>query len=143
MARAIIPDQQDENINLGKFMHEHSYKRNEKEISFGNVKFDIVFQSKNEVVIGENKKSSKYSEASKAQLLYYLKVLKEAGVNAKGVLLYPSERKKVKVELNEEMEKYLQDVIEDIEKLSLLPKPPEVKKISFCKNCGYREFCFA
>ncbi len=143
MMRNIVPDQHDENIDLGRFMHEFYYKRDKKEIAFGNVKFDILFQSKNEIVIGENKKSSKYEEASKWQLLYYLKVLKKAGINAKGQLVYPSERKRVNLELTKEVEDELNNIIDEIEKLSKMKKPPKVKKISFCKNCGYREFCFS
>ncbi|MFD3157029.1 CRISPR-associated protein Cas4 [Haloimpatiens sp. FM7330] len=143
MARGIVPDQNDENVDLGKFMHEHSYKRNEKEITFGNVKFDILFKSKDKLVIGENKKSSKYNEASKWQLLYYLKVLKKAGVNAEGVLVYPNERKRVEIKMDEKSEMKLDKMVDDIEQLSILSKPPKVEKIPFCKKCAYREFCYA
>ncbi len=49
------------------------------------------------------KKSSKFEEASKIQLLYYLRELEKAGINAKGgVLLYPEERKRIDVELTRE-----------------------------------------
>ena len=104
MNRNIVPDQHDENIELGRFIHENSFTRNDKEITFGNVKFDVIFKNKKEIVIGETKKSSKYEKASKWQLMFYLKVLKEAGISAKGVLLYPQEKKRSEVELTLENE---------------------------------------
>lgn len=143
MSHNIVPDQHDENIDLGRFIHEFSYQRKDKEISFGNVKFDVLLDNKKEMLIGEIKKSSKFSEASKWQLLYYLKTLKAAGINAKGLLLYPEERKRMPVELNEENEEKLHEMINDIEKIRLKESPPGVKKIGYCKNCGYKEYCYA
>lgn len=143
MLRGIVPDQHNDNIEIGRFIHEHSYQRNKKEISFGNVRFDIVFESKNQLIIGETKKSSKYSKASKWQLMYYLKVLKEAGVNAKGVLLYPEERRRSEIILTSEAEEELKEMEEEIEQIGLLEFPPQFQEIHYCKNCGYRDYCFA
>ena len=143
MSRGIIPDQQDDNIEIGRFLHEHNYKRNDKEISFGNVKFDVIFKSKNGIVIGENKKTSKYSEASKWQLMYYLKVLKAAGINAKGQLLYPEEKKRQDVELTPENEAELEKMCADIESLCSMKYPEKAKKIAFCRKCAYREYCYS
>lgn len=143
MSRKIVPDQQDENIDIGRFIHEHSYKRKDKEISFGNVKFDVILESKQGLTIGETKKTSKYSEASRWQLMFYLRVLKMAGINAKGMLLYPQERKREEVILNDETEKTLLEMEQNIEKVCVGIKPPKVKKIGYCKNCGYREYCYS
>lgn len=93
MSKNILPDQMDENIDLGRFIHENSYQRKEKEVLFGNVKFDVVFENEDKLVIGETKKTSKYENASKYQLAYYLFVLKDSGINAEGVLLYPEEKR--------------------------------------------------
>ncbi|MFX0548658.1 CRISPR-associated protein Cas4 [Hathewaya histolytica] len=143
MARNIVPDQKDENIDLGRFIHEHSYSRKDKEIQIGNIKFDVLLNTKEKIIIGETKKSSKYEEASKWQLLYYLKVLKEGGIKAEGQLLYPEEKRRTKVILDEENEKQLNKMEEEIKKLcsKKYPDPPEKK--SFCKNCGYREYCYS
>lgn len=143
MSRGIVPDQQDENVDIGRFIHEHTYKRNDKEIAFGNVKFDVIFRSKNKIVIGETKKTSKYAEASKWQLMFYLKTLKDAGIKAEGQLLYPEERKRTSIELTEENENKLLEMCSDIEKICSMNLPLEAKKISFCKNCAYREYCYA
>jgi len=56
MSRNIVPDQQDDNIDFGRFLHEETYKRNKKEILFGNVKFDVILNTKDKLVIGETKK---------------------------------------------------------------------------------------
>ena len=143
MSKNILPDQMDENIDLGRFIHENSYQRKEKEVLFGNVKFDVVFENEDKLVIGETKKTSKYENASKYQLAYYLFVLKDSGINAEGVLLYPEEKKRTKVILTKELEDELKDIIKEIEDIQEKNIPPELKKINFCKNCGYREYCYS
>lgn len=143
MSRNIVPDQKDENIDLGRFIHENSYGRKDKEITFGNVRFDIVYKDDNKLVIGETKKSSKFKEASKYQLIYYLYTLKEAGINAEGVLLYPEERKRIEVKITEKTINELFNIIKDIERIVNDDEPIKVEKNIFCKNCGYREYCYA
>lgn len=143
MSRNITPDQNDENIDYGRFLHEQTYTRSKKEIAFGNVKFDLLFKSEGELVIGETKKSSAYQEASKWQLLFYLRVLRQAGIAARGQLLYPEERKRVDVVLNEESEKRLEEMIREIESIIEEEWPPKVKKCRFCEKCGYSEYCYA
>lgn len=143
MYRNIIPDQKDTNIDIGKFIHEESYKRNPKEITFGNVRFDILEKTKEGIVVGEIKKTSKYKEASKYQLLYYLNVLKQSGTNAKGVLLYPNEKKRENIELTSENINKLNDMIKEINNIAEAENAPKVKKINFCKHCAYREYCYS
>lgn len=143
MARGIVPDQQNENVDLGRFIHEQSYTRKDKEISFGNVRFDVLLQSKDKLIIGETKKSSKFKEASKWQLMFYLKVLRDAGITAEGRLLYPEERKRMNVELTEENEAELDKMIKCIEDICMQQKPDEVKKNPYCRSCAYKEYCYA
>jgi CRISPR-associated exonuclease Cas4 len=143
MSRNISPDQRDTNIDIGRFIHESSYRRGKKEIEFGNVKFDVLMHTKNELVVGETKKTSKFQEASTMQLLYYLRVLKKAGINAKGVLLYPEEKKRVEIELTEE-KVYMLDIAEkEIESIMNNEMSPPVIKNKYCRSCGYREYCYA
>lgn len=143
MSHQIIPDQHDTNIEIGRFIHENSYKRNKKEIEFGNVKFDVFMQEGDQLIIGETKKSSRYQTASKYQLLYYLSLLENAGIKAQGLLLYPEEKKRVDVILDEHSREELNNTVFEIQKLISQDKPPEAKKNNFCKSCGYREYCFA
>lgn len=143
MSRNIVPDQRDTNIDIGRFIHETSYDRSKKEIEFGNVKFDVLLKTKDEIVIGETKKTSKFQEASTIQLLYYLRELKNAGINAKGALLYPEEKKRVEVELTEEKIMLLEKNAKEIEEIMNNLIPPPVIKNKYCKSCGYREYCYA
>lgn len=142
MYRNILPDQNDENIDIGRFIHEETYKRKNKEISFGNVRFDVIMKSKGKLIIGETKKSSKYEEASKWQLLYYLKQLRESNIEAEGLLLYPEEKKRVEIKLTKENLEKLCEVEKSIEKLLIGAAPKKVKK-ALCKKCGYREYCWS
>lgn len=143
MARNILPDQGDDNIDYGRFLHEHTYQRNEKEVLFGNVKFDVIFKTKDKLVIGETKKTSKYEEASRYQLAFYLQVLKHAGIYAEGQLLYPEEKKRVDVILTEQLEEELEQIKKNIVQIAKEEQAPQPKKNSFCRKCGYREYCFS
>lgn len=143
MSRNIAPDQKDTNIDIGRFIHETVYSRNKKEIEFGNVKFDVLLNTKDELIIGETKKTSKFQEASYMQLLYYLRELRKAGLNAKGVLLYPEERKRVEVELTEENILSLEKGEDEIILIINDEIPPPVTKNKYCRSCGYREYCYA
>lgn len=143
MSRNIVPDQKDTNIDIGRFIHETAYNRNKKEIEFGNVKFDVLIHNKDELVIGETKKTSKYQDASEMQLLYYLRELKKAGINAKGILLYPEEKKRVEVELTEDKIQVLEYAENEIKRIMNSEFPPPVIKIKYCRSCGYREYCYA
>ncbi len=143
MHHQIIPDQHDTNIEIGRFIHENTYKRNKKEIQFGNVKFDVFMQDGNKVIIGETKKSSRYQTASKYQLLYYLSVLRDAGIEAQGLLLYPEERKRVEVILDDQSRIDLNEAIAEIQRIIAKEHAPPVKKNNFWRRCGYREYCYA
>lgn len=143
MARNILPDQKDENIDYGRFLHETTYQRNEKEVLFGNVRFDVIFKNKDKLVIGETKKTSKYEEASRYQLAFYLSVLKESGIEAEGQLLYPEEKKRVDVKLTDELLQELEEIKRDIIHIAEAEKPPLPRKNTYCKRCGYKEYCYA
>jgi CRISPR-associated exonuclease Cas4 len=94
------------------------------------------------LIIKEVKKSSKFKKSARFQLLYYLFTFKNMGIKAKGELVFPEERKKEKVNLTLEDEKKLKEAIEKIRKIARLPVPPSPKKIKFCRNCAYREYCW-
>lgn len=123
-------------VSLGKLLHEESYKKTKKEILLDNIKIDFI---KNKYEIHEVKKSMKMQKSHRYQLLYYLYELKKKGINAEGVLDYPKERKKEKVVLNEENEKELEGIIEDIKRIIFLEKPPE--RCTCPKKSAYYELC--
>ncbi len=124
----------------GKLLHEHSYKRKLKEISIDRIKIDFI-EKTNEV--HEVKRSRKIEAAHEYQLLYYLYYLKKhAGLDTKGVLNYPLLKKTVKIELTSAKEKELQQILQKMDQITELDKPPEAKWISYCKSCAYSELCW-
>lgn len=143
MSHGISPNQDDSNIDIGRFIHEDSYARDKKEISIGNVKFDILSEKDGYMMIGEVKKSSKYIESAKMQLAYYLLELKRNGIDGIGVLMFPKEKKREEVILTNELIEELESVEKQILEICYESTPQEPKKINFCKNCAYAEFCWS
>jgi CRISPR-associated exonuclease Cas4 len=143
MGRQISPDQDNSNVDLGRFLHEQSYQREKKEVSLGHLKLDIVKRDHGDLVIGEIKKSSRFEESAHMQLLYYLKELKSKGVIAKGELRFPEEKRKETVILDATAEQELERVERDILRIIYQELPPPPEKIKWCRNCAYANFCWA
>ena len=143
MAHNIVSDQDDPNIDIGRFMHENSYKRKKKEISIGGIKVDVLDKKDGYLMIGEIKKSSKFIESSKMQLAYYLLELKRNGLEGRGVLMFPRERKRETIELTDELIEELEGAEKAIIEICNRPYPPKPNKINMCKNCAYAEFCWS
>jgi CRISPR-associated exonuclease Cas4 len=141
-SRGINPEQDYTNISIGRTIDETSYKRQKKSISIDNMLIDLIEESEKGPVICEVKKSSAGKKAAIMQIVYYLYRLKEMGIEAKGRLLLPKERKRETVELNAELEEEIKKLIKETEELISLDKPPELKKTKFCRKCAYFEFCF-
>lgn len=74
------------------------------------------------------------------QLASYLHRLKRRGVEAKGELIIPKEKKRIPVELTEEIELELKKAFSEIERIMEQSRPPEPVKNKYCRNCAYREF---
>lgn len=143
LAHALEADQQDENMQMGNVIHETSYSRNSKEIGFGHSKFDVISKDNGKLVVGEIKKSSRFIESSRMQLLFYLKELSDNNIIAQGVLMFPDERKREVVKLDEESKIKLENIIKDIERIVNLERAPSPVMIKYCKKCAYAEFCWA
>ncbi len=143
MSRQLTPDQENTDLALGRFFHEESYNRNVKEISLGNIVIDVIKKDNGRLIVGEVKKTSKFKKSAKMQLLFYLKQLRELGIEASGYLLFPKEKKRIEVELTEKDEEELERVVRDILRIIYLDKPPKAEKIRYCRNCAYNEICYA
>lgn len=143
LAHGMEADQQDDSLRIGTMIHENAYARTRKEVEFGDSKFDVLRTEQGRLVVGEVKKSSRYVESSMMQLLFYLKQLEEAGIHAEGELLFPEERKKEKVILNEENRYRLELMVEDIKTIAQLAQPPKPEKNKYCPKCAYGEFCWS
>lgn len=143
MIHQIAPDQEDENVDLGRFINEHTYQRNKQEVAIGSIKVDRIRREDGQLIIGEVKKSSAFLESARYQLLYYLRTLKEMGIRAQGELLFPEEKKRETVILTDQTEKELDAAIADIRRIARMPVAPKPVKIGFCRRCAYREYCWA
>lgn len=143
MARNIFPDEDNANIDLGRFIGENTYQREKKELSIGHIKIDVLRKEKGRLVVGEVKKSSKFEKSAMMQLAFYLLELKERGVEAVGELLFPKEKKKTKVELTDELTAEIERAKKDILRIIYQDAPQLPKKIPLCRNCAYAEFCWS
>ncbi|GBC92710.1 hypothetical protein HRbin15_01186 [bacterium HR15] len=94
-------------------------------------------------LVYEIKRSPRKQEAHRLQLLYYLYLLRERGLNLKGVLLYPEQNRRETVTLDEVGLQQLQHALDAITQLRQQPLPPHVPKpMSICRTCAYQELCW-
>ncbi|SHK37951.1 CRISPR-associated exonuclease, Cas4 family [Anaerobranca californiensis DSM 14826] len=144
MARNINPNQDNPLLDLGRFIQEHTYERDKrKEVVVGNIIIDVIKKGKKEIVVGEVKKSSKFKESAKMQLAFYLWEFKKIGIDSTGVLMFPKEKERVEVVLDDELEKKVEKTAKEILRIIYKEKPQPAEKIGYCKNCAYSEFCWA
>lgn len=143
MAHEITPFQDNPFLEIGRILHSESYKREKKEIEVDGMKFDILKRKDGKVIVAEIKKSSKFIEPTTMQLCFYLYNLKNKGIEAKGEILIPKEKKKITISLDKGKIDKIKKAVKEIKEIIKVEKPPEIKKISFCKNCAYKEFCFS
>ncbi|HXL05180.1 MAG TPA: CRISPR-associated protein Cas4 [Bacillota bacterium] len=143
LAHQVAPDQDHVGITLGRFIHEHTYKREKKEVLLGPAKIDIVGTKDGRLVVGEVKKSSRSADSARMQLLFYLDELRKRGIDAYGELRYPKEKRRERVELTQEAIEELANAKRKILEIVYLPQPPKAKKIKYCRNCAYAELCWA
>jgi len=142
MAHALEPDRENLFLELGRLVHRESYGRDKKEFASPGMKIDLFRSEDGQLVLGEVKKSSHSLQSAEMQLAYYLWRLRRMGLEAKGELLIPKERKRIPVELTDELENKLVHAMEDIASIIRLEVAPPAVTTRFCRNCAYREFCW-
>ncbi len=143
MAHELNPEQDNQLMEIGRLIHEATYKREKKEITMGGMKVDLIKRENGELIVGEIKKSSRFVQSAKMQLAYYLYNLKSIGIAARGELLIPKEKKKIGVELSEELEAELENAITEIEEIIAKETPPALVKTKYCGKCAYSDFCWS
>lgn len=136
-------DDNSENVKIGKAIHEEkSEKGKNTEITIDNIKLDKLTSE----YLVEIKKSDVDINAATWQLIYYLKVLKDKGIERKGKLEFieknKTNKKVIIVELSEENEIKLNKYIDDIENLIISNEIPGVLNKGKCKKCAYYEYCY-
>ena len=129
-----------DDITIGKLIHEQAYSRENKEVRIDNMVFDFV-RNDDELVIFEMKKSSKLSIGAKYQLYFYMYNLRSISPRVKGILVYPKERKREEIFLDDDIIEKMDQIIKGILKISNLNKPPIAENNNYCKRCSFYELC--
>lgn len=144
MAHQVTPDQDHPYLEIGRLIDEESFTEEKKKISLENMIIDLIKTENKTLIIGEIKKSSKAQDMAKLQLAFYLYSLKNNyGIKADGILIFPKEKRRVRVILDKELEEKIKDTIKKVEILIYRERPPLPQKIPYCKLCAYREFCWS
>ncbi len=143
LSREFNPDPDFDLLLLGKIVSEESYKRDKKEISLDGMRIDVVKRQDGEIIVGEIKRSSIAVDAARMQLCYYLARLKKMGLSLRGELFFPRERKRIPVELTEELEQEVEAKLRELHRVLSEERPPSVLRTGFCKRCAFFEFCFS
>lgn len=137
---------ENDDVLKGKLLAEKVFQRKNKEIAINDelekigIKIDVFDKKKK--IIKEVKKSKKFQENHKWQLLYYLYILKNKGINnITGLLSYPNSKKNIIIKLTKNNEKQLINIIDEIQKMALNKIIQFKQKKSFCNKCSYNELC--
>jgi len=102
----------------------------------------LIKKADGEFIVGEIKKSSRFEQPAKMQLAYYLYCLKQYGIAATGELLIPKEKKRIKVELTENIKAELKQTISAIKEIIKQEKSPLPQRTKYCSHCAYKDFCW-
>lgn len=131
-----------EDVKIGKAIHQIQEKKNKSaEISIENIKIDKLTNE----YLTEVKKSDADIEAATWQTLFYLKILKDKGIERKGKLEFVEKNKSkstIIVELNDEKLIELEETTRSIENLLKREIAPAVINEPRCKKCAYFEYCY-
>ena len=144
MAHEIEPGRDDVRLEWGRFLSEVTYPRSHKrEINLPGMRLDLIEREGPQLIVGEVKSSSRFVEAARMQVLFYLWQLQEMGVKAEGELRFPQERRRLKISLDKTNESKLKKVMGRIRAIIEQPLPPPARRIRYCTACAYREFCWS
>lgn len=138
-------EQENENVQIGRQIHENRYRREKKDVCVNNaICIDYIKSSEKEqspIVLHEIKKTDILEAAHRWQMLYYLYYLKIRGVEAVGELNYPLIGKTEKIVLTADNEAEIGSFLEDIARI-ISERMPAPEKTKICPKCAYYEFCF-
>jgi len=132
-SRNITCEHTSENVKIGKFYHEDL-----ESIEIDNIKIDKLQNGK----VFELKKRNSAPEAAKFQVLFYLKKLRDKGIETTGLIKYKENNRLEPVQLDEKNESELQEAIRESMSIISQALPLPAKKIKYCRHCSYYELCF-
>lgn len=131
-----------EAVSIGKALHKKKYKdKKHSEVFINNIRLDKI----NDKYVIETKKSDYDIEAAKWQLIFYLKELKDLGIEREGKLEIleknnPNSKKVYHIKLTTEVEMKLNRLIKEIYEFLETKQPPICQNCNQ-KLCSYYEYC--
>lgn len=139
ISKGISPDNDNEDMIIGKQIDAKSYPREERDVLLGKNLIDFIGPDGK---IHEIKKSSNYQESHIIQLQFYLYIYKRIfGKEIEGVLNYPEERKNFEVKLTPEDEEHIEDILMKMDELLESDRPPEMSQTFKCAKCAFLPIC--
>ncbi len=134
-------EQNSELVEIGKILDEETYKRENKSVLIDDtINIDFV---KNGAVLHEVKKTKSIEEAGIWQLKYYMYYLDKKGIkNITAKIDFPLLRETKEILLEEKDKNILDNVINDIQNIMTLDKPPKAIESKICNNCSYFDLCY-
>jgi CRISPR-associated exonuclease Cas4 len=93
--------------------------------------------------VSEVKKSSRAERSALLQLAHYLYELRKEGIEAKGVLHFPTEKKRIDVTLTDSSISELESIYSSIVMLTSQKSLPLAKWSKYCSKCAYAEYCWS
>ncbi len=142
MSRQIVGDQYNEFLAIGRLISGETYKRDKREILIEGGKIDVVRVKGNEFILIETKKTSKFIETSKKQLIFYLIQMEKNGFKVNGEIRIPKEKKVIPVKLSDSDRSDMEKIKKELSELLASSNPPVKKWSRKCRNCSYLELCW-
>ena len=146
-SHGIEMERENEAVQIGKQIGASSYGREKKEIALGDQIVLDWAETKTDaegvLTIHEVKKSKAVRAAHRLQMLFYLRFLREHGVEARGIIDYPEIKQRESVELSPAAETELDGAIAQVKTIvGAAGAPARLDKISFCSKCAYFDLCY-
>lgn len=134
-------EQNSELVKIGKVLDETTYTKEKKQILIDNtVNIDFI---KNGAVLHEVKKTKAIEEAGIWQIKYYMYYLEKKGIeNIKAKIDFPLLRQTKEIVLEAEDKEILENVIQNIEEIAQMDKPPKLIDSKICNKCSYFDLCY-
>lgn len=138
-ANQITMEQESELVEIGKYIDENSYDREEKHVFLDDsINLDYM---KNGVVY-EIKKSTKEKKNAELQVKYYLYTLWKLGQKKPiGILKVPKEHYEEEIGLELEDIDMIEKQLVTIRKIISSYHAPQLEEKKECKYCAYYEMC--
>jgi len=138
VSRKMAPSKIDQNIQMG----EAYSKLRSSAVRFGNVEIDRLDKG-GHLIVTEYKKTLANLDSAKAQLLFYMYLLKNSLrlKRVDGYIVSEEQQEKIFLRLDKKNEAFLLELLEKITEVLSSQVAPKEKPVEVCKNCAFRHYC--